>query len=90
MLAVGKICFGLADINDDAAFFKSSHGSCDYLVLPVLEFVIDNVAFKGLYFLDDKENAVVQWKKSLEMGNKSQVLPEKINKIIYIESPEEP
>jgi tetratricopeptide (TPR) repeat protein len=43
-----------------------------------------------LYFLDDKENAVVQWKKSLEMGNKSQVLPEKINKIIYIESPEEP
>jgi tetratricopeptide (TPR) repeat protein len=42
-----------------------------------------------LFFLDEKEKAVQQWKKSLKMGNQSKVLPEKINKIIFIESVEE-
>jgi tetratricopeptide (TPR) repeat protein len=42
-----------------------------------------------LFYLDEKEKAVDQWKKSLKMGNKSKVLPEKINKIIFIESSEE-
>jgi len=42
-----------------------------------------------LFYLDEKEKAVDQWKKSLKMGNKSKVLPEKINKIIFIESSDE-
>ncbi len=42
-----------------------------------------------LFHLDEKEKAVDQWKKSLDMGNKSKVLPEKINKIIFIESEEQ-
>jgi tetratricopeptide (TPR) repeat protein len=41
-----------------------------------------------LYFLEDKENAMVQWKKSLGMGNDSKVLKQKIAKGIYIESDE--
>ena len=39
-----------------------------------------------LFFLNDKQNAVVQWKKSLKMGNDSKVLKQKIAKGIYIES----
>ncbi len=42
-----------------------------------------------LFHLDQKENAVIQWKKSLEMGNSSKALPEKIKKIIFIESEEQ-
>jgi tetratricopeptide (TPR) repeat protein len=38
-----------------------------------------------LYFLDDKQNAMVQWKKSLGMGNDSKILKQKIAKGIYIE-----
>ena len=39
-----------------------------------------------LFFLNEKQNAVAQWKKSLGMGNSSKVLKEKITKGIYIES----
>lgn len=42
-----------------------------------------------LFFLNDKEKAVQQWEKSLKMGNKSKVLPEKIKKVIFLESDEE-
>jgi tetratricopeptide (TPR) repeat protein len=42
-----------------------------------------------LFFLNDKDKAVQQWEKSLKMGNKSKVLPEKIKKIIFIESVED-
>ncbi len=41
-----------------------------------------------LFFLDDKQHALEQWKKSLGMGNDSKVLKEKIAKKIYIESDE--
>lgn len=41
-----------------------------------------------LFFLNDKQNAVAQWKKSLGMGNESKVLKEKIAKGIYIGSDE--
>lgn len=39
-----------------------------------------------LFFLNDRQNALVQWKKSLKMGNDSKVLKQKIAKGIYIES----
>jgi tetratricopeptide (TPR) repeat protein len=42
-----------------------------------------------LFFLNDKAGAVREWEKSLKMGNKSKVLPEKIRKVNYIESIEE-
>ena len=42
-----------------------------------------------LFFLNQKEKAVLQWEKSLKMGNKSKVLPVKIKKITFIESVEE-
>lgn len=42
-----------------------------------------------LFFLNDKAGAVREWEKSLKMGNKSKVLPEKIRKISFIESIEE-
>ena len=42
-----------------------------------------------LFFLGEKEKAVQQWEKSLKMGNKSKVLPQKIKKVIFIESVEE-
>jgi tetratricopeptide (TPR) repeat protein len=41
-----------------------------------------------LFFLDDKQSAMVQWKKSFEMGNDSKDLKQKIAKGIYIESEE--
>lgn len=42
-----------------------------------------------LFFLNQKDKAVQQWEKSLKMGNKSKVLPEKIKKVTFIESVEE-
>ena len=39
-----------------------------------------------LYFLDEKQNAIEQWKKSLGMGNDSKTLRDKIAKKMYIES----
>jgi Tfp pilus assembly protein PilF len=41
-----------------------------------------------LYFLNDKQNALEQWKKSLGMGNASPTLREKIAKKIYIDAGE--
>lgn len=42
-----------------------------------------------LFFLNDKENAVLQWKKSLKMGNPSKVLPDKIKNVTFFESVED-
>lgn len=42
-----------------------------------------------LFFLNEKEKAVEQWKKSLKMGNPSKVLPEKIKTVTFFESVEE-
>jgi tetratricopeptide (TPR) repeat protein len=42
-----------------------------------------------LFFLNDKDKAVEQWKRSLKMGNQSKVLPEKIKKVSFFESDEE-
>ncbi len=42
-----------------------------------------------LFFLNEKDKAVKQWEKSLKMGNPTKVLPEKIKKVIFIESVEE-
>ncbi len=42
-----------------------------------------------LYFLNEKDQAVKQWEKSLKMGNTSKVLPKKINTSTYYESIEE-
>jgi tetratricopeptide (TPR) repeat protein len=42
-----------------------------------------------LFFLNQKDKAVQQWEKSLKMGNKSNVLPEKIKKVTFIESIDE-
>lgn len=42
-----------------------------------------------LFFLDEKEKALLEWEKSLKMGNKSKVLPDKIKRVVYIESIEE-
>ena len=42
-----------------------------------------------LFFLNEKDQAVKQWEKSLKMGNKSKVLPNKIKKVTYYESIEE-
>jgi len=42
-----------------------------------------------LFFLNEKDKAVKQWEKSLKMGNPSKVLPEKIKKVVFIESVEE-
>jgi tetratricopeptide (TPR) repeat protein len=42
-----------------------------------------------LFFLNDKEKAVQQWKKSLKMGNPSKVLPEKIKTVTFFESVED-
>jgi len=41
-----------------------------------------------LYYLDEKENALTQWKKSLKMGNESKVLKQKIAEKRYIETKE--
>ena len=41
-----------------------------------------------LFFLNDKQNALLQWKKSLEMGNPSKVLKRKISEKKYIETKE--
>ena len=42
-----------------------------------------------LFFLNEKDKAVQQWEKSLKLGNKSKVLPEKIKKITFYESVED-
>ncbi len=42
-----------------------------------------------LFFLNEKEKALLQWEKSLKMGNQSKVLPAKIQKVIFIESDED-
>jgi tetratricopeptide (TPR) repeat protein len=42
-----------------------------------------------LFFLNEKDKAVQQWKKSLKMGNSSKVLPEKIKTVTFFESVEE-
>jgi len=42
-----------------------------------------------LFFLNEKGKAVQEWEKSLKMGNKSKVLPDKIKKGVFIESIEE-
>jgi len=41
-----------------------------------------------LYSLNDKENALIQWKKSLKMGNNSKILRQKIAEKKYIETKE--
>ena len=41
-----------------------------------------------LYYLNEKENALTQWKKSLEMGNESKILKQKIAQKRYIETKE--
>jgi tetratricopeptide (TPR) repeat protein len=41
-----------------------------------------------LYYLDEKENALTQWRKSLKMGNESKVLKQKITEKRYIETKE--
>jgi len=41
-----------------------------------------------LYFLNDKDNAVNQWKKSLQLGNPSKILKQKIAERRYIETKE--
>jgi tetratricopeptide (TPR) repeat protein len=41
-----------------------------------------------LFFLNEKEKALVQWKKSLEMGNSSKTLKRKITEKRYIETKE--
>jgi tetratricopeptide (TPR) repeat protein len=41
-----------------------------------------------LYHLNEKENALVQWRKSLKMGNESKVLKQKIAERRYIETKE--
>jgi tetratricopeptide (TPR) repeat protein len=41
-----------------------------------------------LYFLDQKEEAVENWKRALELGSESTVLKEKIEKKIYLKSEE--
>jgi len=41
-----------------------------------------------LYHLKDKENALIQWKKSLQMGNDSKILKQKIAEKRYIETKE--
>ncbi len=42
-----------------------------------------------LFFLNEKDKAVLQWKKSLKMGNPSKVLPEKIKTATFFESVED-
>ena len=39
-----------------------------------------------LYHLKDIENALIQWKKSLQMGNDSKILKQKIAEKRYIET----
>jgi len=41
-----------------------------------------------LYYLNDKENALAQWKKSLKMGNDTKILQQKIAEKKYIETKE--
>jgi len=41
-----------------------------------------------LFYLNEKENAVLQWKKSLEKGNPSKILKQKIAQKKYIETKE--
>jgi predicted negative regulator of RcsB-dependent stress response len=41
-----------------------------------------------LFFLDEKQQALEQWKKSLAKGNDTKILRQKIAKKVYIESDE--
>ena len=41
-----------------------------------------------LFYLNDKENALIQWKKSLQKGNPSKILKQKIAEKRYIETKE--
>ena len=41
-----------------------------------------------LFYLNDKENALTQWRKSLKMGNDSKILKQKIAEKRYIETKE--
>ncbi len=41
-----------------------------------------------LFYINDKENAIIQWKKSLEKGNPSKILKRKIAEKRYIETKE--
>ena len=41
-----------------------------------------------LFYLNEKENAMIQWKKSLKMGNVSKILKQKIAEKKYIETKE--
>ena len=41
-----------------------------------------------LFYLDERENAMIQWNKSLKMGNESKILKKKISEKKYIETKE--
>ena len=41
-----------------------------------------------LFYLDERENAMIQWNKSLKMGNESKILKKKIAEKKYIETKE--
>ena len=41
-----------------------------------------------LFYLNEKDNALLQWKKSLEKGNPSKILKQKITEKRYIETKE--
>jgi tetratricopeptide (TPR) repeat protein len=41
-----------------------------------------------LFYLNEKENALIQWKKSVEKGNTSKILKQKISEKRYIETKE--
>lgn len=68
-----------------AKFYMESALSNSTEKNPVLEEHYGDI----LYFLNEREKAVEQWKKSLNMGNTSKILPEKIKAEKYFESKEE-
>jgi len=68
-----------------AKFYMESALSNSTEKNPVLEEHYGDI----LFFLNEKDKAVEQWKKSLNMGNPSKILPEKIKSIKYFESVEE-
>lgn len=68
-----------------AKFYMESALSHSTEKNPVLEEHYGDI----LFFLNEKDKAVEQWKKSLNMGNRSKILPEKIKSIKYYESVED-
>ena len=68
-----------------AKFYMESALSNSTESNPVLEEHYGDI----LFFLNEKDKAVQQWKKSLKMGNPSKILNEKIKSIKYFESTEE-